>query len=53
MEAGRWKITVDIDSVLEFFILVTNKRSDIAIWNKKDRKVMFLELTVPLEDNFE
>lgn len=53
MEAGTWKITADIDSVLEFFILVTNKRSDLAIWNKRDRKVMFLELTVPLEENFE
>lgn len=53
MEAGSCKITADIDFVLQFFILATNKRSDLAIWNKKYRKVMLSELIVPSEENFE
>ena len=44
---GSWKITADIDSVLVFPTLITNKRLDLVIWNEKDKKAMVLELTIP------
>ena len=50
---GSWKITADIDSVLVFPIIVTNKRPDLVIWMKEDKKAMLLELTIPWEENFE
>ena len=30
-----------------------NKRPDLVIWNKKDKKTMLMKLTVPWEENFE
>ena len=47
-----WKITADIDSVLVFPIIVTNKRPDLIIWNEKDKKATLLDLNVPREVYF-
>lgn len=47
-----WKITADIDSVLVFSIIVTNKRPHLIIWNEKDKKATLLDLNVPREVYF-
>ena len=48
----RWKISDDF-KILVFPIIVTNKRPDLVIWKKEDKKAMLLELTIPWEENFE
>ena len=50
---GEWKIVTDLDQMLVFPIVVTNRRPDIVIWNEERKVVYMLELTVPWESNLE
>ena len=49
---GSRKIETDIDSILLFSIIVTNKTPDLFIYNGKDKKAMPLESIIPWERSF-
>ena len=49
---GSRKIETDIDSILLFSIIVTNKTPELFIYNGKDKKAMPLESSIPWERSF-
>ena len=48
----KLKIEADIDSILLFSIIVTNKTLDLFIYNEKDKKTMPLESIITWERSF-
>ena len=49
----KLKIETDIDSILLFSIIVTNKTLDLFIYNEKDKKTMPLESIITWERSFQ
>ena len=49
----KLKIETDIDSILLFSIIVTNKTPDLFIYNEKDKKTMPLESIITWERSFQ
>ena len=49
----KLKIEADIDSILLFSIIVTNKTLDLFIYNEKDKKTMPLESIITWERSFQ
>ena len=53
--ASDWKVSADLKTSLQFsvHIIQTEKRLDIVVWSNSKKSVLFIELTVPWEENQE
>ena len=54
-KASDWKLNADFNgaATIPFFLTQTTDRPDIVIYSKSKRKVIIIELTCPVEENFE
>ena len=50
---GKWKIAVDLDTLLVFPLVATTQRPDLVIWSEERKKAVIMEFTVSWEDNIE
>ena len=53
--ASDWKVSADLKTSLLFpvHIIQTEKQPDIVAWSDSKKTVLLIELTVPLEENWE
>ena len=47
----KWEVAADLKGCERFFPIPTTKKPDLVIWNKEEKEVHLVELTVPHEDN--
>ena len=47
----KWEVAADLKGCQRFFPIPTTKKPDLVIWNKEEKEVNLVELTVPHEDN--
>ena len=50
---AKWEVAADLKGCERFFPIPTTKKPDLVIWNKEEKEVHLVELTVPHEDNID
>ena len=52
-EGSNWKLLVDLDKKLVFPLVETQQRPDLVLLAEEEKIVVVIELTCPVEENFE